>query len=176
MEVHLIRHTTPQVEKGVIYGQRLNVDVTDSFVNEAETLKAQISAINFDKVYSSPALRCVKLADHLFDKDYHIDQRLSEMDFGEWEGRKWDDIPQPELNEWMENYQVVSPPGGESMNQMVLRLNDFVKHIKGQNLSKVALVTHAGVIRILLSQYQNIPTDKMFEIKIGFGEAISVNI
>jgi alpha-ribazole phosphatase len=105
-----------------------------------------------------------------------IDQRLLEMDFGDWEGKKWDDIPEHELNEWMQNYQEISPPGGESMNAIILRSKDFIDHIKGQNLNKVALITHAGIIRILLSQYQNIPAEKMFEIKIGFGEVLSIDI
>src|SRR5579863_7309773 len=118
MEIHLIRHTTPAVEKGIVYGQRLDVGLAKTFHREADKISTLISKHSYDAVICSPALRCIQLADYIFKGNYKIDPRIAEMDFGAWEGRKWNDIPQDELDAWMKSYKVLSPPGGENLNQM----------------------------------------------------------
>jgi alpha-ribazole phosphatase len=46
--------------------------------------------------YSSPLVRCKILASYLQSSDF--DSRLVEMNFGDWELQKWDDIPELDLN------------------------------------------------------------------------------
>ena len=50
-------------------------------------------------VFSSPLLRARQLAEAL-DPEARIDERLSEIDFGEWEGQPWDAIERDALDAW----------------------------------------------------------------------------
>ena len=113
MEIYLIRHTTPKVEKGICYGQA-DLDITETFSEEVEAIKPHLPSDEI-KVYSSPLQRCKKLADALFDGlaiDVHDD--LMELNCGQWELLPWNDIPKEEIQPWMDDFVNVAVPKGES--------------------------------------------------------------
>ena len=60
MEIYLIRHTTPKIDKGVCYGQS-DIELADSFSMEFKEISKSIPK-TFEKVYSSPLKRCTRLA------------------------------------------------------------------------------------------------------------------
>ncbi len=149
MEIYLIRHTTPAVEKGVCYGQS-DLDVTASFIQEAELIRTYLPA-SVKHVYSSPLQRCSKLARHLFPQHpvvYHDD--LMEINCGQWELQKWDDIAQHEIDPWMKDYVHVRIPGGENYVDVYERVvKRFELAAAGEH--PAAIVAHGGVIRSILA-------------------------
>ena len=54
-------------------------------------------------VFSSPLTRCVQLAERLSD-NVTTDARLLELDFGDWEGKRFDDIDVDVLQQWTDNF------------------------------------------------------------------------
>lgn len=173
MEVYLIRHTTPVFEPGLIYGRK-ELLLHPDFPSELEAVRLQLEA-DFDIIYSSPALRCAELAAAL-SPAFVTDNRLQELDFGEWEGKTWDTVDQHALQAWMDDYVHVCTPGGESMMQMHTRVTEFWKELGQSNYRKVAVVTHAGVIRLVRSIVDQIALTDIFDIKVAYGEVIRVRI
>jgi alpha-ribazole phosphatase len=100
--------------------------------------------------------------------------RLQELDFGEWEGKTWDTVDQIALQCWMDDYVNVCVPGGESMVQMRDRVMEFWNELLSKSPARVGLVTHAGVIRLLLASIKDIALTNVFDIKINYGEVILV--
>lgn len=172
MEVFLIRHTRPEIGKGFIYG-RTDVELADTFGKEKEEL-LKVLPHRFDRVYSSPSLRCARLA-AVLSPQFITDERLFELHFGSWEGQTWDTIDQTESHFWMADYVNRSTPGGESYKQMQERVNSFLKELKSLNLDRVAVVTHAGVIRILLAADQVLPLTSSFDLKVEYGQVFRLN-
>lgn len=171
MEVYLIRHTTPLIAKGLIYG-RMNVPLAASFTEEKDLVLQQIPA-NLDKVYSSPSFRCQLLAAEI-SKVYVQSEALYELNFGDWEGDTWDTIDRVECGVWMEDFVNQAPPNGETMVEMERRVLLFLKEVLLQPFQKVGFVTHGGVIRIILAHYRNIALKDSFSLKIGMGEVFRV--
>jgi alpha-ribazole phosphatase len=169
MEVYLIRHTTPLLSPGLIYG-RTDVPLTETFREECELVIANLPT-DLDVVYSSPAKRCITLAGYI-STEYITDYRLQEFNFGEWEGKTWDTVDQTQLQLWMDDFVNVTVPGGENMNLMFARLQEFWLELSRQSYNRVAIVTHAGVIRQLLALNRNIPLPQIFDIKVNYGEII----
>lgn len=175
MEIYLIRHTTPDISKGVCYGQ-LDIGVTDSFEKEAKKIREQVPLSEIDMIYSSPLLRCFTLA-KTFQKSIATDLRLKELNFGNWENQAWDHIPQKELTPWMEDFVNVAVPNGESYIQLQQRIINFYREIKSQTLhKKIVIITHAGPMRALLAYIRKIDLKDSFDIKIGYGEVIKLPI
>jgi alpha-ribazole phosphatase len=149
MEIYLIRHTTPDVAKGVCYGQS-DLDVTATFAAEAELIRTYLPA-DIQQVYSSPLQRCSKLAQYLFPQHtaiYHND--LMEINCGQWELQLWDDIPQHEIDPWMKDYVNVRIPGGENYVDVYERVvKQFEQAAVGEH--PAAIVAHGGVIRSILA-------------------------
>lgn len=163
MKLFLIRHTKVEIETGVCCGQS-DIGVASTFQYEKERIWAEIKDVDFDAVYSSPLFRCKMLAENCFEKDKIIfDDHLKELNFGDWELQKWDDIyASPKGKIWMDNYQALSTLNGESYPEMVKRISGFYAELKNKNYKQVAIFTHAGVIRIFKSIIENIPIDELF--------------
>lgn len=172
MEIYLIRHTTPVLTSGLIYG-RTEVLLTETFDQELILIKQKLPE-KFDAIYCSPSLRCIALAEQINSK-FITDIRLTELNFGDWEGKTWDTVNQIQLQLWMDDFVNVCVPGGESMVQMHDRVKEFWQELTAKSEQKVAIVTHAGVIRLILAIVKEIALDKVFEIKVGYGEVILLN-
>lgn len=172
MEIYLIRHTEPHIEKGICYGQS-DLEVADTFFAEVENIRQRLPS-GIEEVYSSPSKRCRVLAAELFPSHtIQYDDRLKELNFGEWEMQCWNEIDKVELSEWMADFVTVAPPGGESYAQLYERVTDFFYSL--MEVKKLAIVSHGGVIRSILSHIKNLPLQKSFEVfSIGYGCVIGL--
>ncbi len=168
MSIYLIRHTTPLIEKGLCYGQ-LDIDVTDSFHEEAELIKNALPE-EIEQVYSSPLIRCHKLAGYLFPgHEISLEPSLMELACGEWEGIHWDAIPSEAIDPWMKDFVNICIPGGESYVQMHKRVTECFTRI-AEGPKPVAIVTHGGVIRSILAHITKTPlADSFGAFKITYG-------
>ena len=175
MEICLIRHTTPAVDKGICYGQT-DLGLVDQYPEELEVVRSKVDG-PFDKVYSSPLQRCATLAGDLFiPQEIHYDDRLKEYDFGMWEMMKWDDIDKDSSEKWMADFVNIPAPGGESLGVMHTRVKEFVDELSAQAYSRIALVTHSGVIRIVLAMVEQTPLRKCFDYQLEYGAVRNVQI
>lgn len=173
MEVYLVRHTTPDVAKGVIYGQS-DLNVTSHFELEAAAVRQKLPS-HIEAFYSSPLQRCMKLTRYLTTKSIREDRRLLEISFGDWEGKKWDDIEPSALNHWMKNYVSVAPPNGESTEQMLSRVKSFWIELQSSDYEIVAIIAHAGVIRLISSIILNTDLKDAFDLKIEYGDVFKTD-
>ncbi|NBC82826.1 MAG: alpha-ribazole phosphatase [Bacteroidetes bacterium] len=166
MSVYLIRHTKVNCPAGICYGST-DLDVTADFGHEMKRINQKLNAVVFDEVYSSPLYRCRKLADALFNnQDIKFDERLKEMDFGQWELKSWDDICQtPEGKYWMDHYINTACPGGESFWELHQRVSSFYHELKKHDNQNTAIVTHNGVIRVFKSLLMQVDIGDVFTMK-----------
>ncbi|HLD54552.1 MAG TPA: alpha-ribazole phosphatase [Sediminibacterium sp.] len=175
MEIYLIRHTTPKVEKGICYGQA-DLDITETFLEEVEAIKPHLPSDEI-KVYSSPLQRCKKLADALFDGlaiDVHDD--LMELNCGQWELLPWNDIPKEEIQPWMDDFVNVAVPKGESYvdlhNRVVKRFNEIVS-----KQESAVIVAHGGVLRSILSHITSTPLKESFDaFTLHYGCVVKIQV
>ncbi len=172
MDITLIRHTTPAISPGLIYG-RTDVPLADSFTMELASVRAKLPG-TFDVVYSSPSQRCVQLAEQLAPA-VRLDERLRELNFGEWEGQTWDTIDRQASELWMQDFVNNAPPGGESMRQVNERVMDFWSELIHQPYRHVGVVTHGGVIRLLVAADRQIPLVSAFTIDVTYGDVITLH-
>lgn len=174
MEIFLIRHTTPAVEKGVCYGQT-DLDVTDSFHEEAMIITQHLPD-NIVQVYSSPLQRCKKLAEHLFAaKPVELQKDLMELNCGKWEMQKWDDIPRHEIDPWMKDFVTVRTPEGESYIDLHERVVAQFEKIR-QLQQPAAIVAHGGVIRSILSHITDTALGDSFNrFKLHYGCVVKIS-
>jgi alpha-ribazole phosphatase/probable phosphoglycerate mutase len=176
----LARHTEP--EKGAhgrCYGS-LDVDLSAEGRSHADALGAALSSFGVHVLYSSPLRRALETAGHIgahlrLEPRVHPD--LRELDFGELEGRTYDEIAasEPALwRTWMETPTAVCFPGGESYADLRARVAGALEEIRAQDSgSVVALVAHGGVNRALLAPALGLRDDEIFVIPQNYG-AVSV--
>jgi alpha-ribazole phosphatase len=168
MDIYLIRHTKTATPAGLCYGQS-NVGLADSFIEELATLKQKLPDLTPNcQVYSSSLDRCMQLAKE-FSPNIRTDERLLEINFGDWEGVPFNDIPPDSLTYWTENFVHSSQSNGECFNDLYQRVSHFWQELISSDAEQVLIVTHAGVIRALLAHILNIPLANAFAFKVDCG-------
>lgn len=170
MNIYFIRHTTPDIKKGICYGQS-DIGVTNEFEEESDFLLSKIKDIPKYTVISSPLKRCLKLA-YKISLDATTNPYLKELNFGDWELKLWDEIPKEQLDPWMEDYVRKSPTNGESYQELYDRVVHFYRSIELEN---TIVVTHAGVIRSMLAHITKTSLKNSFDFKIPYGAVIRIN-
>ncbi len=146
--IWLVRHAQPAVEAGVCYG------ALDLAVDQAATLAAALALAEVlprnAKLVTSPLQRCELLAHTLQglrpDFSYGTDARLREMNFGQWEGQRWESIPQQALSAWTDDFWQYRFGGAESVAEVMARVATAWDEAAQTGQPQV-WVTHAGVIR-----------------------------
>ncbi|WP_042463895.1 histidine phosphatase family protein [Neobacillus dielmonensis] len=124
------------------------------------------STKEYESYFCSDLDRCVLTAQRLFHgPDFHIMKELREMNFGDWEGKTYEELKEAEsYRRWLSNPFHKGPPNGESFGQFTARVNvgwnRIVTEVMDQNLQSCALVTHGGVIKYLLSAFA--PVEREF--------------
>ena len=174
MEIYLVRHTTPDVEKGTYYGQT-DIPLSNGFEQDILDTKTRLPE-SFGAIYSSPLTRCLTLARELKASFFKSDDRLKEMALGDWEMKKWDEIKTEEFEYWTSNFDTVAPPNGESFQQLSDRVIPFFEEIVKSDFATVALVTHGGVIRSIINHLLEIPLKKSFTYTLDYGSVSLIDL
>jgi len=173
MELYLVRHIEPDFPEGTNYGQTdvpLPADY-DALHDEIISLLPR----EYDAVYSSPLTRCRLLAQAITATPI-TDNRLMELHFGDWEGRKWNDIPRDELDPWMADYINLAPPNGESLQLLVDRFTAFVRDVRAKQHQRIVIITHAGIIRAAMHLFNGIPLNQIMMEKVDYGGIYTFNL
>ncbi|MEM6262471.1 MAG: alpha-ribazole phosphatase [Bacteroidota bacterium] len=174
MEVYLVRHTTPKIDKGICYGQTDLEPDQDLFEQELRKIRHQLPQ-DIEQVYSSPLVRCEQLAQQLSD-EVSLDPRLMELDFGHWEHKRWSEIEASELSSWMEDFVNVQAGKGESYLDLHNRTCAFVKDLMVSGHQKVVVVTHAGNMRSFISYVLALPLENSFRIQLTYGTVVRITL
>lgn len=169
MEIIMIRHTRVGVEKGICYGWS-DVPVADTFEEEAAVTKAAIEQYGqFDIVYSSPLTRARKLAAYCGYASPVIDNRLKEINMGDWEMCRFDSIKDKRLNEWYDDYLHTAPTNGESFPMLYDRVASFLDELRDKPYGKVAIFAHGGVLMCAGIYGKLFQKEDCFSHLVGYG-------
>jgi alpha-ribazole phosphatase len=168
VRIFLIRHPAPVIDPGICYG-RLDVDCR---APEAVARALRPLLPTGVAVHSSPSRRALRLARELSPHaPVRIDARLSEIDFGAWEGQRWDALDRREIDAWAADLDGFTPPGGESVAALRARALDFATSLEDDAVA----VTHAGVMRALVGHWRQLPTADWSRLEFAFGELVCLD-
>jgi alpha-ribazole phosphatase len=183
MQLLVCRHVRPVLPEATVEG--LCYGSTDLAVDDAQA-RAQAAlwqqGFAADAVYSSPLTRCVLSARawaSAVGKPCAIEARLTELDFGAWEGQRWDAIARTELDAWVADFAHYAPGSGESLAALFARVDGLLaefQRVHGAG-AKLALITHAGVAGALAWRLKHrtstLPQAHEWPpLRLGFGESV----
>jgi alpha-ribazole phosphatase len=99
-------------------------------------------------VHTSPLARAADVGRWLrrWGWTHVVDARLSELDFGAWDGRRWDDVPRAAIDAWAADLAHAAPGGGESQQALCERVRSFVDEVVRPAAAPVLAVSHGGWI------------------------------
>jgi probable phosphoglycerate mutase len=151
----LIRHGETPFTAEKRYSGRGDIPLSDLGRAQAAGAAARALAVapSIVAVISSPLKRCLETAAAFGEVPIVVEDDLIECDFGEWEGLTFGDVRSrypAEMDRWLAS-TAVAPPGGESFQQVSMRVRRAVRRLQEEYTGQqIAVVSHVTPIKLLL--------------------------
>ena len=168
----MMRHgETDASAKGRCYGK------TDVPLSEAGRLQVKraatlIQPLQPDAIFTSPRIRAsdsAAIVAQACQISVHTEEHFAELDFGDCEGKRYEDVERenPEFYaRWMASPTDVTFPNGESYAAMATRvISTYQQLVNTAGHTKLLLVAHGGVNRIILAHVLGIAPEHVFRLE-----------
>ncbi|MBA1433489.1 MAG: histidine phosphatase family protein [Epsilonproteobacteria bacterium] len=174
MKITLVRHGEVDEQYHKCYNGHIDIGLSRKGKEEARVVAEMLQKEEFDLVYCSDLLRaketlkpCKQYKDAIFTK------RLREKSWGKHEGMSFDAIIAAGEIRYEDFMQWIEALDGEPYAAYIERIKVFfLEYLPSQNANTVLVITHAGVIRVLMAIVQNIALQEAFCIDVPYGSGI----
>lgn len=137
----------------------------------------------WDRIVSSPLQRCALFSTELaaqLELPLAFEPRLQELHFGAWEGRSAAQLMETDAEAlgqfWADPY-AFTPPDGEPVRDFRVRvfaaLADLQQRWAGE---RILLVSHGGVMRLLLAAARGLPRQQLLQVQVGHGALFPLKV
>lgn len=162
--IYVVRHGETEWNAiNKVLGRATDLPLNEKGMRQAEDAAKQLKDLKPDVFLCSPLLRARQTADTIAKEigmQYVIDDRLTEQEFGIFEGVARDDQDyQNAKREYFARY-----PGGESYFDMAARIYPLIKEVEDRN---ALLVTHGGMCRIIRSYFEDMGNEEFVQFAQG---------
>lgn len=148
MKIIFLRHALTRSNKEKRFSTK-NTEISKDGYKDLDKAKINLKSYKIDEIYTSNLLRSQQTAKYLGFNDYKKDERLNEMNFGDFKGKRLEDTyktykdfyKKKKLNPFDTKY-----PDGESVRDVINRLNDFISE-KSKEDKNILCISHGIAIR-----------------------------
>ena len=170
-EIIIVRHGETEWNVAEIFRGRIDIDLNETVIKQAELLAEYLSKIKIDAIYSSPLKRALKTAEII--ASYHklnvnIAPGLIDFNFGNWQGLSHQEVKDKykELyRAWINHPEQVKMPAGESLNNVRKRAIGVVNKVIARYTGTVVLVSHRVVNKVLICALLGLNNSHFWKIK-----------
>jgi broad specificity phosphatase PhoE len=171
-EIILARHGETEWNVGEIFRGRIDIELNEAGLRQAQLLAGYLSGVNIDTIYSSPLRRALKTAEVI--ASYHrlnieIAPSLIDFDYGKWQGLAHQEVKDKykELYaEWINNPHLMKMPIGESLGEVRERAKGVVDNIVARQEGTVVLVSHRVVNKVLICALLGLDDSHFWNIRL----------
>jgi len=170
-QIILVRHGETEWNVAEVFRGRIDIELNETGIKQAELLAEYLSHMKIDAVYSSPLKRALKTAEII--ASYHktaveVAPGLIDFDYGEWQGLAHQEVRNKyeELYaEWINNPDQVRIPTGESLGEVRERAMGVVSDVIAKYEGIVVLVSHRVVNKVLICALLGLDNSHFWNIK-----------
>ncbi len=175
MIVTLVRHGEVEAAYQRCYNGHNDIGLSPQGKEQAQTLARRLDGHPFDAVYCSDLRRCRETlwpiieGRRLQTGDVIYTQKLREKSWGRHEGMTFDAIVEEEGLTYEDFLQWIKALDGEPYDAYIDRIEAFfTRELPSVQHEKILVVTHAGVIRVLMHLLQNISLEAAFSVDFPY--------
>lgn len=170
-ELYIIRHGETELNRlGIVQGRGVDSDLNDTGRAQASAFYEHYKEIKFDKIYTSKLKRTHQTVNKFIASGLPWEQLegLDELAWGVWEGKPNTEEARAVFKEMIEkwtggNYEAKFD-GGESPNEVLLRLQQAMALIESRpSEKKVLICMHGRAMRLLLCHLVRKPLSEMVD-------------
>ena len=168
----LIRHASCSGLGQTLWGRTPGVCLNEQGKLEAQLLTERFNGVKLDALYSSPLERALETAETLarsMNLEVRKSPALNEIDYGDWTAKTFEMLSTDERWRRFNSYRSsTSIPGGESFLDVQNRIVKELGMLSHQHAgARLALISHADVIRAAVGYFAATPIDLIERIEIS---------
>jgi probable phosphoglycerate mutase len=172
LTVFLLRHAAHDRVGDLLCGRMPGVALGETGRWQAARLARRFPPGRLDALYSSPVQRCRETAVALgatCGLDAAILPEAEEVDFGDWTGHGFAALEaDPRWRDWNRSRDTAAAPGGESMPALRARVLALLEGLQSWHPEgRIALVSHAEIIRTAILQILGLPMQAYERLEVG---------
>ncbi|WP_338487717.1 alpha-ribazole phosphatase family protein [Pseudomonas trivialis] len=179
LHLDLLRHGETELGGGL----RGSLDDALTANGWAQMRAAVVEQGPWDRVISSPLQRCARFAEELgarLDLPVSLEKDLQELHFGAWEGQSAAALMQTDAEGlglfWADPYNF-TPPEGEPVSDFSERVLGAISRLhQAYAGERVLLISHGGVMRLLLARARGLPREQLLNVEVGHGGLFSLRV
>ena len=179
LHLDLLRHGETELGGGL----RGSLDDALTANGWAQMRAAVVEQGPWDRVISSPLQRCARFAEELgtrLNLPVSLERDLQELHFGAWEGQSAAALMQTDAEGlglfWADPYSF-TPPEGELVSDFSDRVLGAVSRLhQAYAGERVLLISHGGVMRLLLARARGLPREQLLNVEVGHGGLFSLRV
>lgn len=166
MKILVARHgqTDWNMEKRI--QGRTDIQLNNKGVEQAYKIKENLKKEDIDLIFCSPLKRAKQTA-NIINEDRNVpiiyDDRLLEICYGENEGKVHDEF---NYEDFWNISGTCKYKDAENVNNLIKRVDEFMRELKNRKEENIVIVTHNGVCRAINVHFNGIPKDNDL-IKLG---------
>ncbi len=174
LRLFLVRHgQSVWNDEKRIQGQQ-DIPLGDEGRKQAIALGERLKGRQFQACFSSPLKRATETAELILKASGNSIPiitlpELMERNFGDWEGKSIDDLQLLFLNDfsqWLAAHQIPAPPNGESMDELMKRVERGLDQILAVKEGNVLVVGHSGSIKAAICIFFRLPLSSFVRMRI----------
>ncbi|MEN9593825.1 MAG: hypothetical protein RLY23_308 [Actinomycetota bacterium] len=173
----LIRHgQTASNRDGLLVG-RIDPPLTELGESQAQRLGGRLQGSNPAFILSSPLSRARQTADAIAASTgltVEIEDRLVEMNYGEWDGTPIADVPIEAWRQWRSDPEF-KPPGGESLREVSQRVGSLMGELLLSD-DLAIVVSHVSPIKAALAWALGAPDQMVWRMFIDVASISSIGM
>ncbi len=175
MKLTLVRHAEIDEKYIGCYNGHNDVGLSKKGHQQAELLCKKLDVLKFDAIFCSDTFRAKETIKHYIHvDDVHYTKELREKSWGRHEWMSFDEICAKDDIKYENFTQWIDALDGEDYKLFIQRVEKFFfEFLPSLYKKNILIITHSGVIRVLLSIIHKIPLEEAFTIKINHGELIN---
>jgi alpha-ribazole phosphatase len=179
LHLDLLRHGETELGGGM----RGSLDDALTDAGWAQMRGAVAESGPWARIVSSPLQRCARFAEELAERlglPLSLEADLQELHFGEWEGRSAAQLMDTDAEGlglfWADPY-AFTPPKGEPVTAFSVRVLAAVQRLhRAYSGQRVLLISHGGVMRLLLAQARGLPREQLLQVQVGHGALLAIRV
>jgi broad specificity phosphatase PhoE len=174
MRATLVRHAEVDERYKNCYNGHNDIGLSENGKIQAKEVAKKLDTMKFDAVFCSDLRRAketLKHSSHI--KDVIYTDKLREKSWGRHEGLSFDEIIAQGEIEYIDFLQWIEALDGEPYEEYINRVSGFfLEFLPSLEKENILVVTHAGVIRVLMSIIKNITLEEAFGISVKNGSFV----
>jgi len=171
-KIMLIRHGDTDWNVEEIFRGRVDIELNEIGIKQAELLAKHLADEKIVAIYSSPLKRALRTAE-IIARSRNVDvtpaPELIDFDYGEWQGLSHDTVKekyQTLYTKWLNTPHLVKMPKGESLDDVRKRAISLVDQVTASHEGTVVLVSHRVIHKVIICALLGLNNSHFWNIKL----------